>query len=291
MLLGVAAAAPAQTSKPAENKFLRYVGDDNAGKLEAAIVTYHNPATGARVDLVSAVHVADPAFFATLDHLFPRYDAVLYEMVKPAGMEPPDPGEHTGSGVSALQRFIKDVLHLQFQLDAINYHAKNFVHADLDAETFARMQDERGESIFMLMLQSMMQEMLNPTAASANSRLNNISLPELLAILASPDRPRQLKLLIAPEFGDIDTQMASLEGPTGSVLVTERNKAAIAVLTKSLAAGKKNIAIFYGAAHMHDMEKRVEALGFQPIATRWLTAWDVSAATAVTTRPFKLTTP
>lgn len=273
-----ASLAPAATpaTHPAVTKFMRYVGDDQAGKLEAAIVSYRNATTGARVDLVSAVHVADPAFFATLSRLFPKYDAVLYEMVKPAGMEPPAPGEHTGSAVSGLQRFIKDMLGLEFQLDAIDYHAKNFVHADLDAEAFSRMQEERGESIFLLMLQSMMDQMLDPKPGVANSRLANMTLPELLAVLASPDRPRQLKLLIAPEFGDIDSQMAALEGPDGSVLVTERNKAAIAVLKSTLAKGKKNLAIFYGAAHMKDMSARLAGMGFAPVATRWVTAWDVS---------------
>jgi hypothetical protein len=273
------------TTQAGETKFLRYVGDAQAGKLEAAIVTYRNKGTGARVDLVSAVHVADPAYFATLDHLFPGYDAVLYEMVKPAGMEPPAPGEKTGSGVSGLQRFIKDMLGLEFQLDAIDYHAKNFVHADLDAETFARMQDERGESIFLLLLQSMLDDMLDPKPGAANSRLANMTLPEFLAVLASPDRPRQLKLLIAPEFGDIDGKLAALEGPDGSVLLTERNKAAIAVVKQQLAKGRKNLAVFYGAAHMKDMSKRLGEMGFEPAGARWVTAWDVSKKPAATTGP------
>ena len=34
----------------------------------------------------------------------------------------------------------KRTLDLEFQLDAIDYEAKNFIHADLDAETFQQMQ-------------------------------------------------------------------------------------------------------------------------------------------------------
>jgi hypothetical protein len=114
-----------------------------------------------------------------------------------------------------------------------------------------------------------------------------MTLPELLAVLASPDRPRLLKLLIAPEFGDIDGKLAALEGPNGSVLVTERNKAAIKVTREQLAKGKKNLAIFYGAAHMNDMSKRLGEMGFAPVATRWVTAWDVSKkpAAAAATEP------
>jgi len=40
--------------------------------------------------------------------------------------------------------------------------------------------------------------------------------------------------------------------------------------------GKKKIAIFYGAAHMTDMSKRLEAMGFSPVSTRWNLAWDLT---------------
>ena len=37
---------------------------------------------------------------------------------------------------------------------------------------------------------------------------------------------------------------------------------------------KKNLAIFYGAAHLPDLEERmVEKMGFERKATRWVTAW------------------
>jgi hypothetical protein len=70
--------------------------------------------------------------------------------------------------------------------------------------------------------------------------------------------------------------VAGLEGPNGSVLVTERNKAAIKVLKQQIAAGKKNMAIFYGAAHMKDMEKRLEDLGFKRQKVEYRVAWDLT---------------
>ena len=60
------------------------------------------------------------------------------------------------------------------------------------------------------------------------------------------------------------------------MLVTERNKAALKVLADTLGMGKKKIAIFYGAAHMTDMSKRLEAMGFSPVSTRWNLAWDLT---------------
>jgi hypothetical protein len=71
--------------------------------------------------------------------------------------------------------------------------------------------------------------------------------------------------------------VAGLEGPNGSVLVTERNKACVKVLQDNIAAGKKNIGIFYGAAHMKDMEKRlIDGLGFKRTGVEYRIAWDLS---------------
>jgi hypothetical protein len=67
-----------------------------------------------------------------------------------------------------------------------------------------------------------------------------------------------------------------LDGPQGSVILTERNKAAIAVLENMLDDEKKDIAIFYGAAHMPDLAKRLESMGFKPVATEWRMAWDLT---------------
>jgi len=62
------------------------------------------------------------------------------------------------------------------------------------------------------------------------------------------------------------------------VLITERNRAALKVLRDQLNAGKKDLAIFYGAGHLADMDERLrEDFGFEPVSITWLTAWDLTA--------------
>jgi hypothetical protein len=69
-----------------------------------------------------------------------------------------------------------------------------------------------------------------------------------------------------------------LEGPKGSTIIAERNKVALGVLRKQLAAGTRRIAIFYGAGHMPDFEKRIgQDFGLVPVETRWLVAWNLKA--------------
>src|SRR4051812_44964784 len=103
-------AGPAQTQPAQTPQFLRFVEDANGGgKLEAAIVTYKNPA-GVTVHLVSALHVAEKNFYQGLAKAFEGYDVLLYEMVKYKDSPPPAPGQKSGSTVSGIQRFLKDAL-------------------------------------------------------------------------------------------------------------------------------------------------------------------------------------
>ena len=261
-------------------KFLRFVEDGrDGGRLETASATYKN-AQGVQVTLIGAVHIADPGYYEALNKQFEGYDALLYEMVKPADMGAPQRNADRGGGVEAngislvhiLQKGMKTFLDLDYQLDGIDYTKKNFVHADLTAEEFNRMQDERGESIFGLMLQQMIKELMK----GDNGVAQDMDPMQLLAALSSEDSARQLKLILAKQFQNMDEMVAGLEGPNGSVLVTERNKAALRVLKDQIAAGKKNLGIFYGAAHLKDMEKRLGDMGFKRTGVEYRVAWDLS---------------
>src|SRR6476469_5227260 len=52
-----------------DRDYVRYVGDNLRGKLETVVVGMQN-ATGIRVDLIGAVHIADPSYYQTLMKLF-----------------------------------------------------------------------------------------------------------------------------------------------------------------------------------------------------------------------------
>ena len=253
--------------------FIRYVpGDRGEGKLETAIATYTRD-DGAVVELVAAVHIGDAAYYRALEERFAGYDSLLYEMIKPPDVEVRR-GEKSGGMLSFLQRGLKDVLHLEFQLDAVDYGKKNFVHADLDPETFFRLQSERGESILSLFLDLMLEDMKRQARGDARQR---VTLIELVAAFSSEDGPRKLKLLFARELEDMEKTLAGIgRNGEGSVLLEERNKAAIRVLRKALGDGKKKIGIFYGGAHMADMEKRlIDDFGFRRTGVEWVTAWDI----------------
>lgn len=268
------ASGPSSSVAGAESDFLRFVKSrPGEGRLETANVTYRRE-DGVEVTLVAAVHVADRAYYKKLQALFATYDALLYEMIKPKGVEP-KPRPDSGGLLGAFQRGLRDVLDLEFQLDAINYRKDNFVHADLDPETFFRLQRERGESFVSLMLKAM----LASYKAQAEGKGSNLSLFQLIAAFASDDSARALKYLLAQELENVELLMAGFEKGNegkGSVIVGERNKQAIKVLRKEMARGRKTIGIFYGAAHMPDFEQRLlSELGFKKTGQSWVAAWDV----------------
>jgi hypothetical protein len=94
--------------------------------------------------------------------------------------------------------------------------------------------------------------------------------------LFSKDRAFKLKTLLADQFENMESQMLLFDGPDGSTIITERNKKALEVLGKQLKDGKKHVAVFYGAGHLPDMEKRLAAdFGLKREEEKWLKAWSL----------------
>ena len=252
--------------------FLRFTeGKKGEGKLQTAIVTYTGK-DGIEVDLISAVHVADGAYYRSLQKRFEKYESLLYELIKPEGVQPTAGG--SGGLLSFFQRGLKDTLGLEFQLDAVDYTKDNFVHADLDPTTFARLQKEKGESLFSLLLKAMEKNI----ELQQSEKKEPLGLLELLALFTSEDRQSALKLFLARELENMEKVLAGIEEGTegGSVIVVERNKVVMTALRAGLKEGKKKFGVFYGGGHMPDLEQRLyEELGFEKKKEEWVTAWDI----------------
>ena len=88
--------------------------------------------------------------------------------------------------------------------------------------------------------------------------------------------PTKFKRMMAQQFEDAGGDV-SLGGTINRLLVEDRNKACIKVLQQQLTAGKKKIAIFYGAAHMPDFDKRLkEDFGMKRTESEWFSAWNLA---------------
>ncbi len=291
-----AADAPARGGKtqPAHD-YVRYVGDDKRGKLQTVIVTMKKG--DVQVELIGAVHVADTAYYKALTRLFTDYEELLFELVdgqkmkrdleskpakKSAPLAPgtfPDDDEADSAPpkdrnpafkiISVLMHGFGDYFHLQYQTDGIDYHTKNFVHADVSMDEFVRMQADKGES-FVDLIRKAIEAQLE-VGSDRNSEPKGSQL--LLALLGDSSG---LKVAMARQLAAADELVAVMEKDDGgSVIITERNKKALSVLDREVAAGRKNLGIFYGAAHLSEMETEMEKKGYHRTAERWMNAWEI----------------
>lgn len=263
----------AESEKPAELEFVRvHKQDEQPVALQTAVVTYEQPGVvdGPRVTLVGAVHIGEATYYSELNQLFRTFDSLLYEMVMDPEAGIPDPQERGVSPVSTIQVGMKDALELTFQLDEVDYKAKNFVHADMTPTEFFDTMEARKEGLMQMMLRSIGSGL----AMQSQGKSNDF---ELIAAMVAEDRARAMRRAFASQMQMMDGQMAGLTGEDGkSTLITERNAKAFEVLDEELAKGNKKLGIFYGAGHLKDMHERLcEQYGMQPVETKWLNAWDL----------------
>jgi hypothetical protein len=279
-LLSQAAGAPVLADdKPATEaprKYLRVERDAGGKPLAMKTSVVHmvpaDPqAESLAVDLVGAVHVGEKTYYETLNKLFEDYDVVLYELVAPEGTRVPKGGRSSGHPVALLQSGLKDLLGLEHQLACVDDSKENFVHADMSPDDFSKSMEERGESFVSMFFRMMGAGIAQQSKMQAQGRSQEF---DLLAALLDGDREGAMKRLMADQFESVEGIMEALDGPQGSTIITERNKVALKKLSEQIAAGKKKIAIFYGAGHLNDMEKRLVAdFNLKRHGETWLTAW------------------
>ena len=245
-----------------ETSIARYVPEDAAKK-------------GLVVDLISAVHVGEKAYYKALDKAFENYDVVLYELVAPEGTRVPKGGGERRGVVSGIQGGMKDILELEFQLEQVDYTKKNFVHADMSPDQFSKAMKDRGESMTSMIFKMMGASMAMQSEMQAKGQ-GGAEMEMLMALFDPTNRALKLKRAMAVQFENMDNLTMMFGGPDGSTIIEGRNQAALEVLKKQIADGKLKIGIFYGGGHMPDMQKRLlKDFGLKFEKEEWLEAWSM----------------
>jgi len=269
--------------KAPASKFLRITKDAKGQPraLETATVRYQ-PAKGEGdliVDLVSVVHLGERGYYRKLNDQFEQYDVVLYELVAPKGTRIPKGGrKSTDNPLALIQKVATLVLNLEMQTDRIDYTRDNFLHADLSPAEMAEEIRKRGDDGITLFL-SIAADLLRQQNLLAMKQKESPAKEEpfdFFAMLTDPTAPSKLKRMMAEQLADLESPDGALGKTISTILISDRNKAALKVFQTELAKGKKKIAIFYGAGHMPDFEKRLRSdFGLVPVSTQWLPAWDL----------------
>ncbi|MBT8038178.1 MAG: TraB/GumN family protein [Verrucomicrobiae bacterium] len=251
------------------SSFIRVKRDTENVKLQTGITRYVKGEV--TVDLIGAIHIADAQYYTQLNQKFKAYESVLFEMVGGDQMkkgrlpEPAQEGDETMvKAINDLYGLLSQALRLQGQKEGINYQSANFVHADLSLKEFKNLQAQKGESLLGFALQS--------AAKGADSKIKPPNLQKLLMAMLSGNS-NGMKRELVDTLGGADDQVSGMLGE--SVIIGDRNTKCLKVLDGQIKAGKKKLAIFYGAAHFPDMEKKMMKAGYQKTTHHWLTAWNI----------------
>lgn len=277
---------PGDKVRTVPGEFLR-IRRDKQGQplaLETATIRYRSAKREGdiTVDLVSVVHLGERHYYQKLNDLFDDYDAVLYELVAAKGTRIPKGGRRaTDNPLAMIQKVATMVLDLELQTDHVDYTRQNFVHADLSPAEIAETVKKRGDDGMTLFL-SIAADLLRQQNLKAQEpdRRPETSLPEdtgdLLSLLTDATMSSKLKRMMAEQLAALGSLEGALGKTLNTILIADRNRAAMKVLRNELDRGKKKIAIFYGAGHMADFDRKLrEELDLRPVSTQWHEAWDL----------------
>ena len=267
---------------PAPQAYTRIASPDtNTSQLQIAarkFVPEHD--AGPVIWLAGVMHVGEPQYYQALQHFLETQTVVLYEGVNPdahphhvgdapkAVTNSPPPAQtetDTNTGYS-MQSTLARSLGLVFQLEAIDYNRTNFLNSDLS----------------VAQIQQIMTAGMRP-ALPGEEAATNVTFDTLLHIMdgssflgslfkwgmefvaASPKLQAVAKLTLIEAVGRLKGDLSDVQGMPADwkhlikVLIEARNQHLVSDLRSELkkipASG--SIAVFYGAAHMDDMEKRI----------------------------------
>jgi hypothetical protein len=277
-LAGAAQEARGQgDKKPVPKKFIRLQPAENGKPMafQTATGRYTSAKGDVTIDLIGVVHVGEKKYYEKYNELFKGYDVVLYEA---AGG--PITGKPSGLDFDPLNLFYKSLtkaMRIDEQLQVVDYTAPNFVHADLSVKDLPEVLNKRGDNLLSLFL-SIAADMIrehNLAQAKMQKEGKKVEKFNAMSLLTDPQAPYKLRHGMAKELVENESGLGF--GKTvDSLVIDERNEMCMKVLAKQLAAGKKKIAIFYGAAHMPDFEQRlIRDHNMRAVGMDWYTAWEI----------------
>ncbi len=234
---------------------------------------------GRTVTLLSVAHIGTPAYYEGIQARLDAADLVLYEGIDGGSTEfrNAEPSDIEAEG--GLQADLATALGLRFQLAAIRYNRPHFRNSDLGAiELLALFHGEDATD-------GQARKRLEALLASMRSEgpLSQMMRALLLQIPENPGRVRGLRWSLAEVLGSLEGDLSGNPAlPPDlrrlfAVLLKRRNDVVLADVREVLQTaerGQRDIVVFYGAAHMHDLAERLVAEhGAREEALEWRAAF------------------
>ncbi|MCX8157808.1 MAG: hypothetical protein N3J91_15440 [Verrucomicrobiae bacterium] len=308
-LLAAVGCAPRQTARRAPAPPQPYMrvhrAPDSTLALQVAVRELAPPRkTWPALLLVGVTHLGETNYYQALQERLDRCDLVLYEGI---GDAPRQASLHPENREQAsLQVRMAHALGLVFQLEAIRYDRPHFKNSDLTSEQFLDVW--RGERLkrpstcvpppLPLKLAAAVDAGDDALSEGMDQLLGIMEGTSFMGVLAhtmvqfiaaSPRLQATVKVVLIETMGAIKGDLSeSLSVPEEwqavlQFLIRERNHIVLQDVRRLLAEPRppRQVAIFYGAGHMHDLEQRLRAeLGYRPAREEWLTAFSINPRAA-----------
>lgn len=225
--------------------------------FQTAAIRYHKASSPVDVVLCAVVHLGERGYYGRIQKMLARSERVLYEAVQVGEGDHPVPA---GDRWADPAQMLGNLLGLVHQATAIDYARKNFVWADVSLH---ELLNKGGEDLLEGLASG------GPTAA-AGALAGGIA--SMLMSMMDPRRARaELAKVLCATFDDLP---AILGDQFSRPLIALRNKKLLTVFDRELAhLDRGTLTILYGAGHMPDLDRTLQSRGYQPVETRWLSAW------------------
>ncbi|MBX3355232.1 MAG: type II secretion system protein GspG [Phycisphaeraceae bacterium] len=174
----------------------------------------------------------------------------------------------------ALQPQLAAMLGMAFQLDAMDYHRPHWVVADMDERQLVEELATRGVDGAPFV------GAVGGAGAVASVAGAAVALVRIADAMSGGRVRAFVTLLMIETLSAVDESTLSRGMPSGfmEVILDRRNDVAWEALMRTLDGGAppKSVAVFYGAAHMPDLERRLAAAGWMPASEEWFDAMSLN---------------
>ena len=165
-----------------------------------------------------------------------------------------------------LQRELARMLGLEFQLDRIDYAQPGWVVSDMTFSQLEQAFERRGVT------DGMVQGSLRGGGLSGDAIGTVMTILKFMDAASGGSASEAVKLLMVQLLGSKTATDGAMLGEEGKVILDDRNEVVWADLQRRLsAAPPQRIAVFYGAAHMADFARRLQASGYSAGDATWST--------------------
>lgn len=270
---------PAPATPPEPYMRLVRVGDDAyAARL---CIREFRPVSGKgpTVFLAGAIHIGDPGYYQALQKHLDAQEVVLFEGVRSTDAAFNRRQREKRKGDADTYSRLSRALGMVSQTTQLDYRRAHFRNADLtleeiraDLDRAAKEPGEAGEAARAAVAQFAFLESFlmgdNPLLSAA-----------LWFVEHDSSLRARMRLMVVAQTakmaGGGGGDNPILSGRLMETIIKERNDAALGGLAKVLAQkpGVGSVSIFYGAAHLKDMEEKLASrFGYRPVHSEWLTA-------------------